>query len=228
MREQVMCAHKDHTFMEAAKVKAQHLDGQNGPIPPLDSMAALTGDPTELPVITDLPALPADSPASPHPTSVNRFPLAMGEHFEGQHSGIPSRLGSLYQNPREAGSSSSLQSYAEHGDDGDGGFHFRQPSIREERQAERGFSDRHRNSSAVSLSSLAGSDVSTGSTTYVTELPEGSSLFYKGPHGVGGLSVTLLQRRCWCDLARATRLCAAAERAAAMSTLQPGAWWVLL
>ena len=58
---------------------------------------------------------------------------------------------------------------------------WRQPTFRIPPTSSHGFSDRHRNVSAVSLCSLAGSDVSTSSMTYVAELPQGSSLFYEGP-----------------------------------------------
>lgn len=167
---QVMCAHKDQVFMEAAKLNALDAEGPDRLSAPLDITATTPRDPTATPIITDLSALPADSAAMPRSASA-------GASHDGNHS----RSGAFYQSPGQAGSSSSLHSqgaHAEHGNDG--GFHFRQPSFGQG-QGQQRFSDRHRNSSAVSLASMAGSDVSTCSTTYVTELPEGSSLFYEGP-----------------------------------------------
>ena len=171
---QVMCAHKDQMFMEATKLNALDAEGPDGLPSPFDITASTPRDPTATPVITDLSALPADSAAMPRSASAGAL-----------HDRGFSRSGSLYRSPGQAGSSSSLHSqgmHAEHGDDG--GFHFRQPSFGQGQghgHGQQRFSDRHRNSSAVSLASLAGSDVSTCSTTYVTELPEGSSLFYEGP-----------------------------------------------
>ena len=178
---QVMCAHKDSSFAEAAKLQAQHPDGDDRPVSALDITATTPRAPTGFLLITDLSAHPADSAAMPRSISPGRHSLAGLQSGQGLHEGIPSYPGHLLQNLGEAGSSSDLQSqgsHAEHGPHEDGAFHFRQPSTG---QGQPGFSDRHRNSSAVSLSSLAGSDVSTCSTTYVTELPEGSSLFYEGP-----------------------------------------------
>lgn len=175
---QVMCAHKDQIFVEAAMLKAQHPDGCNGPASPLDITATSPRAPTAPPVITDLSA---ESAALPGYTASYQQALARNQSSQGLHDLIPSHPGPFYQNAGEAASSSDLHSqgtHAEHGDSEDGGFHFRQPSFG---QGQQGFSHRHRNESAVSLSSLAGSDVSTCSTTYVTELPEGSSLFYEGP-----------------------------------------------
>ena len=156
--------------MEAAKLSALDAEGPDRLTSPLEITATTPGDPTATPVITDLSALPADGATMTRSASAGAL-----------HNGNHRRSGSFYQSAGQAGSSSSLYSQgaqAEHGDDG--GFHFRQPSFGQG-QGQQRFSDRHRNSSAVSLASLAGSDVSTCSTTYVTELPEGSSLFYEGP-----------------------------------------------
>ena len=180
---QVMCAHKDCSFAEAAKLKAQDPDGHDRLVSALDITATTPRAPTAAPLIADLSAHSADSAAMPRSISAGGPWLAGPQSGQGAHDGSPGFPGSLYRNPGEAGSSSDVQSqgsHAVHGLDGDGGFHFRQPSTGHG-QGHQGFSDRHRNSSAVSLSSLAGSDVSTCSTTYVTELPEGSSLFYEGP-----------------------------------------------
>ena len=180
---QVMCAHKDQIFVVAAMLKAQHPNGGDGLGLPLDITGApAPRAPAAPPVITDLSAIPPDSTALPGHAAAGQQALAGIRGSQAPHDLIPSHPGPFYQDAGEAGSSSDLHSqgaHAEPGEDEGGGFHFRQPGSG---QGQQGFSHRHRNESAVSLSSLAGSDVSTCSTTYVTELPQGSSLFYEGPH----------------------------------------------
>ena len=191
-----MCAHKDKAFVEAAKLKTEQ------PVLALDTTVASPGGGAAFPVIIGPSGLPSDSAMLPHSASTGAL-SAVGD--QGMHDSISSYPGDIYRNPDEAVSSSDLYSHPEssylnatragsssslHSQDADAeqnsddGFHFQQPGNHfrhSEDHASHGFSDRHRNGSAVSLCSLAGSDVSTGSMTYVTELPQGSSLFYEGP-----------------------------------------------
>lgn len=193
---QVMCAHKDQAFVKATKLK------QEQPIPALDIIVTTPGGGPASPVITDPSGLPTGGAMLPHSASIGGLAAVTDQ---GMHDVTLSYPGALYGDPDEAGSSSDLHSHlysshqnaawagsssSLHSQDADAeqysndGFHFQQlgnQSRHPEDPASHGFSDRHRNVSAVSLCSLAGSDVSTGSMTYVAELPQGSSLFYEGP-----------------------------------------------
>ena len=109
---QVMCAHKDQAFMDAAKLSAEQVSAQPGTSTQQQQQQHVQAGATEA-----------------HAAGLSGMLVGAGSHTE------------------------------------------------EQSQASGGLSDsRHRNSSTVSLCSLAGSDISNCSSTYVTELPEGFSL----------------------------------------------------
>ena len=182
-----MCAHKDAAFLDATKLKALQLDGLKTT---LDITASTVHSPPALPMsepsgpVTDstqpLQALPpggafstgADAAGALHPDEEAALTASNDAHSAGvtdEHEDA----GSAADLPPSA-SAANLQALAQQ-DEGD-----QVPSS--SAQSASAFSHRHRNGSAVSLASMAGSDLSSCSTTYVTELPYGASLFYEGSH----------------------------------------------
>ena len=177
---QVMCAHKDQAFMDAAKLAAK----QPGSLPT---------SPDSLHILETAPRGPPAFPSATDPSVAlpDRAPSAGSGPAEAAHSAQDQEasLGS----PRSAEQvsaqpgTSTQQQQQQHVQAGATEAHAAGLSgmlvgagshTEEQSQASGGLSDsRHRNSSTVSLCSLAGSDISNCSSTYVTELPEGFSLF---------------------------------------------------
>lgn len=182
-----MCAHKDAAFLDATKPMALWPDGLKSTLdisvstphsPPAHPMFAPSGPVTES--TQPLQALPrggafstgADAIRALHPNegaAVTASNDACSPGIADEHEDA----GSAADLPPSA-SAADLQALAEQ-DEGN-----QVPSS--SAQSASAFSHRHRNGSAISLASMAGSDVSSCSTTYVTELPYGASLFYEGSH----------------------------------------------
>ena len=166
-----MCAHKDAAFVEATKMKAEQTDA--------------------LEFVVSTPGAHQETDASDPSTEVGLHRSSSQGNFAAETHETPEMH---LSQPDAPGSStagaSGLHGGAEHAEGsaaGSGQFehHAVAGGHTEDHEGSsrgQGFSDRHRNGSAVSLCSLAGSDVSICSMTYVTELPHVSSLFYQGPH----------------------------------------------
>ena len=182
-----MCAHKDAAFLDATKLKALQPDG-------LKTMLDITATtPHSIPAhpmfepsgpVTDsthpLQALPQGGAFSAGANAARSWhhdeEAALTASNETHSAGTAEEhedAGSAADLPPSA-SAANLQALAQQ-DEGD-----QIPSS--SAQSVSAFSHRHRNGSAVSLASMAGSDLSSCSTTYVTELPYGASLFYEGSH----------------------------------------------
>ena len=178
---QVMCAHKDQAFMDAAKLAAK----QPGSLPT---------SPDSLHILETAPRGPPAFPSATDPSAAlpDRAPSAGSGPAEAAHSAQDFQEVSL-GSPRSAeqvsaqpGTTTQQQQHTQAGVTGahaaglSGMLAGAGAHTEEQSQASGGLSDsRHRNSSTVSLCSLAGSDISNCSSTYVTELPEGFSLFYE-------------------------------------------------
>ena len=181
-----MCAHKDAAFLDAIKPQALQPDGLKTTLnitvstphgPPALPMSEPSG------LITDsnqpLHALPQEGAFSAGAAaggSHHDDEAALTASNDAHSAGITDEhddTGSAADLPPSA-SAADLQALAQQ-DEGD---HVPSSSA----QSASAFSHRHHNGSAVSLASMAGSDLSSCSTTYVTELPYGASLFYEGSH----------------------------------------------
>ena len=172
---QVMCAHKDQAFMDAAKLAAN----QPGSLPSSpDSLHILAT------ALRGPPAFP--SAVDPSAAVTDRTPSAGSGPAEDAHSAQGFQEASL-GSPRAAeqvsappGTSAQVQAGMQAGAIEAHAAESSGMLAGAGAQASGGLSDsRHRNTSTVSLCSLAGSDISNCSSTYVTELPEGFSLFYE-------------------------------------------------
>ena len=180
---QVMCAHEDAAFLDASKSKALQLDGlrrtQDITVSTPCSTPGLPMSKPSDPIADSIqlsPALPhegtlsagADAAGAMHHDEVAALTSGSDAHSAGvtEHEDA----GSAADLPPSA-SAANLQALAQQ-EEGD-----QVPSS--SAQSASAFSHRHRNGSGVFM---AGSDLSSCSTIYVTELPYGASLFYECPH----------------------------------------------
>ena len=182
-----MCAHKDAAFLDATKLKALQLDGLKTT---LDIIASAPHGPPALPMFE--PPGPVTDSTQPLQASLQGGAFSTGAdaaralHHDEEAAltaGDAAHSAGTAEEHEDAdsaadlppsASTANLQSLTQQ-DEGD-----QAPSS--SAQSAAAFSHRHRNSSTVSLASMAGSDLSSCSTTYVTELPYGASLFYEGSH----------------------------------------------
>lgn len=171
---QVMCAHKDQAFMDAAKLAPKQPD-------------SLPSSPDSLHILATAPRGPPAFPSAVDPSAAvtDRLHSAGSGPAEDAHSAQDFQQVSL-GSPRSAeqvsaqpGTSTQQQQHTQAGATEAHAAESSGMLAGAGAQASGGLSDsRHRNISTVSLCSLAGSDISNCSSTYVMELPEGFSLFY--------------------------------------------------